>query len=141
MNVCECSRGAIPPRVRRSSTASLLGLLKGGPRGYDGGKKVNGRKRHILVDTQGLLMKVVVHEAGLHDRAGAKLVLGELRSRFPRVSKIWTDSAYRGLKEWMRTELGWELEVVSHWWSGRVWLRDDQEPPSRPVGFVVLPRR
>ena len=51
-------------------------------------------------------MKVVAHEAGLHDRAGAKLVLGELRSRFPRVAKIWTDSTYRGLKEWMRTELG-----------------------------------
>ena len=80
-------------------------------------------------------MKVVVHEAGLHDRAGGKLVLGELRSRFPRMAKIWTDSAYRGLKEWIRTELGWELEVVSHWWSGRVWLRDDQEPPSRAGGI------
>ena len=51
-------------------------------------------------------MKVVVHEAGLHDRAGAKLVLGELRSRFPRVAKIWTDSAYRGLKE-CGCELSW----------------------------------
>ena len=50
-------------------------------------------------------MKVVVHEAGLHDRAGGKLVLGELRSGFPRMAKIWTDSAYRGLKEWMRAEL------------------------------------
>ena len=79
MNVCECIRGVIPPRVRRSSIASRLGLLKGGTSGHDGGKKVNGRKRHILVDTQGLLMKVVVHEAGLHDRAGAKLMLGEER--------------------------------------------------------------
>ena len=86
-------------------------------------------------------MKVKVHEAGLHDRYGAKLLLGTMRGRFPRMKKIWCDSAYRGLKEWMKTTLGWELEVVSHWWSGRVWLRDDQEPPIRPKGFVVLPRR
>lgn len=86
-------------------------------------------------------MNVVVHEAGLHDRAGASLVLDELGSRFPRMAKVWADSAYRGLKEWMRTELGWELEVVRHRWSGRVWLRNDQEPPTRPAGFVVLPRR
>ena len=86
-------------------------------------------------------MKVKVHEAGLHDRYGAKLLLDDLMGRFPRMKRIWCDSAYRGLKEWVRTTLGWELEVVSHWWSGRVWLRDDQEPPSRPVGFVVLPRR
>ena len=86
-------------------------------------------------------MKVKVHEAGLHDGYGAKLLLDDLMGRFPRMKRIWCDSAYRGLKEWMKTTLGWELEVVSHWWSGRVWLRDDQEPPSRPKGFVVLPRR
>ena len=86
-------------------------------------------------------MKVKVHEAGLHDRYGAKLLLDDLMGRFPRMKRIWCDSAYRGLKEWVRTTLGWDLEVVSHWWSGRIWLRDDQEPPSRPVGFVVLPRR
>ena len=49
-------------------------------------------------------------------------MLGELRSGFLRMAKVWADSAYRGLKEWMQTELGWELEVVSHWWGGRVWL-------------------
>ena len=86
-------------------------------------------------------MKVKVHEAGLHDKYGAKLLLDDLRGRFPRMKKVWCDSAYRGLKEWMKTTLGWELEVVSHWWSGRVWLRADQEPPIRPKGFVVLPRR
>ena len=93
------------------------------------------------MDTQGLVLKVVVHEAGLHDRAGAKLVLEGLSDRLTRMSKVWTDHAYRGLKEWMRTTLGWELEVVQHPWAGRVWLRNDQEPPSRPKGFVVLPRR
>ncbi len=102
---------------------------------------MNGRKRHILVDTQGLLLKVKVHEAGLSDKAGAKMVLEGLSSRFPRMRKVWADYAYRGLKEWMRTTLGWELEVVRHNWSGRVWVVGDQEPPSRPKGFVALPRR
>ena len=85
-------------------------------------------------------MKVNVHEAGLHDSAGAKLVMEGLSSRFPRMRKVWSDSAYRELKEWMRTKLGWELEVVRHLWTG-VWVVGDQEPPSRPKGFVVLPRR
>ena len=85
-------------------------------------------------------MKVKVHEAGLHDSAGAKLVMEGLGGRFPRMRKVWSDSAYRGLKDWMRTKLGWELEVVRHLWTG-VWVIGDQEPPSRPKGFVVLPRR
>ena len=85
-------------------------------------------------------MKVKVHEAGLHDSAGAKLVMEGLSGRFRRMRKVWADSAYRGLKEWMRTKLGWELEVVRHLWTG-VWVIGDQEPPSRPKGFVVLPRR
>ncbi|WP_456833566.1 IS5 family transposase [Deinococcus sp. UYEF24] len=55
----------------------------GGPRGYDGGKKINGRKRHILVDTLGLVMGVVVHRADIQDRAGAVLVFNKVRSEFP----------------------------------------------------------
>ena len=54
---------------------------QGGPRGYDGGKKVSGRKRHLLVNTLGLLLKIVVHPANLHDRLGAKLVLVETLGR------------------------------------------------------------
>lgn len=101
---------------------------------------MNGRKRHILVDTEGLVLKVKVHEAGMSDSAGAKIVLGGLSGQFPRMRKVWTDYAYRGLKEWMRTKLGWKLEVVRHLWTG-VSVIGDQEPPSRPKGFVVLPRR
>ena len=62
---------------------------------------MNGRKRHILVDTEGLVLKVKVHEAGLSDKAGAKIVLGGLSGRFPRMRKVWADYAYRGLKGWM----------------------------------------
>ncbi len=114
---------------------------KGGLRSYDGGKEVTGRKRHILVDTEGLLLKVKVNEAGMSDSAGAKMVLEGLSSRFSRMRRVCADYAYRGLREWMRTTLGWDLEVVRHSWSGRVWMVGNQEPPSRSKGFAVLPRR
>lgn len=70
----------------------------GGPRGYDGGKKVSGRKHHILVDTQGALLEVRVHPADVHDRRGAELSLDGLGAEFPRVTLVWADSAYQGLK-------------------------------------------
>ena len=62
-----------------------------------------------------------VHEAGLHDSAGAKLVMEGLTSRFPRMRKVWSDSAYRRHREWMRTKLGWELEVVDICGQGCGW--------------------
>ena len=67
----------------------------GGPRGYDAGKRIKGRKRHILVDTLGLLLVLVVHSAGIQDPAGAKLVLAKIVGRFPRLRLIWTDGAYQ----------------------------------------------
>jgi transposase len=69
---------------------------QGGPRGFDGGKKVSGRKRHVLVDTLGLLLKVVVHPANLHDRLRAKLVLGALGTDLPRLQHIWADHGSAG---------------------------------------------
>jgi transposase len=106
---------------------------------------VKGRKRHLLVDTQGLVMKVKVHPANIHDKTGAKLLLAPLEGQFPRMAKVWGDSAYRGLEEWMETRLGWELEVVKHWWTGvrGFWMPEDcdVEPPELPSGFHVLPRR
>ena len=101
----------------------------GGERGYDAGKKVKGRKRHILVDTLGHLLKVVVHKADIQDRDGAKLLL---RATLPmlrlRLLKIWADGGYRGaLVEWCKQELNIILEIVSS--------------PSPRNGFTVLPRR
>jgi putative transposase len=65
-------------------------------RGYDAGKKVKGRKRHILVDTLGLLLIVVVHAASIQDRDGAKFVLEQVPGRFPRLARIWADGGYAG---------------------------------------------
>ena len=116
----------------------------GGPRGYDGGKKINGRKRHVLVDTQGLIIRALVHPADLADRDGAKLLLAPLQDQLPRLQHIWADSAYAGkCAEWVQATLGWTLEIVKHWWTGVrwVWVGPGQEPPTIPRGFQVLPRR
>ena len=82
----------------------------GGPRGYDGGKKVKGRKRHLLVDTQGNLLKNSVHPADIHDRAGAEILLEGLQHLFPAIELMWADTAYRGLKDWLSEGTG--LEIV-----------------------------
>ena len=96
--------------------------------GYDAGKKIKGRKRHLAVDTQGLLLAVVVHSAGIQDRDGAKLVLALLKERFARLRLLWADGGYSGkLVDWVRSFAGWVLEIVKR--------SDDQK------GFVVLPRR
>src|SRR4028118_860241 len=92
---------------------------RGGVRGYDGGKRVNGRKRHLLVDTNGFVLKVIVHPANMQDRMGARLLLRALVSEgrstplFPRIRTLWTDGGYTGpLKEWIQETLGWQLEVA-----------------------------
>lgn len=100
----------------------------GGERGYDAGKKTNGRKRHILVDTIGLLLMVVVHRADFQDRDGAKLLLTKIKGRFPRLRLIWADGGYAGqLIDWVKEHLRCILEIVKR--------RDDV------AGFAVLPRR
>src|SRR3954447_27085708 len=74
---------------------------KRGPHGYDAGKGINGRKRHILVDALGLIISVVVHAADIQDRDGAKLVLAPLRHRFARLRLLVADAIYNGgIAEW-----------------------------------------
>jgi len=94
-----------------------------------------------LVETQGLILKVKVHEAGVHDQEGAKLLLVGIKDEFPRMKKVWADYAYRGLKEWLNSNLGWDLEMVKHRWAGKTCLPENQELPPKPKGFQVLPRR
>jgi transposase len=113
----------------------------GGSRGYDGGKRINGRKRHLLVDPQGNLLKNSVQPADLHDRAGAELLLQGLQHLFPAIELRWADTAYRRLRDWLQKALGWQLSIPQHRWSGGVWARADAKPPTRPSGFRVLARR
>ena len=89
---------------------------------------MKGRKRHIVVDTLGLLLAVAVHPADIQDRDGARLVLQRLVGRCPRLQVIWADGAYGGkLVEWAQATAGWSLELVR-----------------RPAGqktFQILPKR
>ncbi len=97
-------------------------------RGFDAGKKVMGHKRHILVDTLGLLLSVNVSTACVQDRDGAKLLLRKLSGSCKKLRKIWVDGGYRGqLLTWVRKKFRFCLEVV---------LRSDKQN-----GFVLLPKR
>jgi putative transposase len=96
--------------------------------GYDAGKKVKGRKRHILVDTLGLLLNVVVHPADVQDRDGTFLLLRRARRLFPFIKRIFADGGYAGEKRALvvwRTG-AWKLEIVKR---------------SDVSGFEVLPKR
>ena len=85
----------------------------GEQRGYDGGKKVRGRKRHILVDTEGLVLKAKVHSAKIPDQDGLRLLLESARAELPRLSHLWVDAGYRGRgKQWAESSLGLSVEVV-----------------------------
>jgi putative transposase len=135
-------RGAQPTAAIIDSQSART-TEAGGPRGYAGGKKVAGRKRRILVDTEGALLKARVHPADIHDRSGAELLLDGLGAEFPRIALIWADTAYQGLKAWLAETLGWRLTTSKHWWTGLrgMWLAPGQAPPEIPRGFHVLKRR
>ncbi|GAC1590193.1 MAG: IS5-like element ISMac15 family transposase [Ktedonobacteraceae bacterium] len=99
-----------------------------GVRGYDAGKKIKGRKRHILVDTLGLLLAVVVTSADVSDPAGARLLLSHLGGACKKLRRIWVDGAYRGqLVAWVLLHCTFVLQPV---------LRSEKQK-----GFAVLPRR
>ena len=128
----------------------------GEQRGFDGGKKVRGRKRHLLVDTEGLVVEARVHSAKVPDQDGIRRLLEPARSRLPRLSYLWVDAGYRGKgKEWVERALDVEVEVVNRSPKPppekvlRVWARewfkegrkmDRNKLPTRPA-FERLPRR
>jgi putative transposase len=119
----------------------------GGVHGYDGAEKVSGRKRHLLVETQGLVLRAKVHTAALQDRAAVPLLLDGAAEQFPRLGHAWVDQGYTGTgKTWIEEHLGWSVEVVRHPPKPRgVWVFPGQVvdwEALRPKGFRgVLPRR
>ncbi|MEJ7861625.1 MAG: IS5 family transposase [Pyrinomonadaceae bacterium] len=98
---------------------------------FDNGKKVKGRKRHILVDTLGLLMMVCVHAAGISETAGGRRVLAELEYQFWRLKLIWVDGGY------MNSLFKW-VERLSRWRKIRI---EQVKRSDEQTGFVVLPKR
>ena len=107
----------------------------GEARGVDVYKQVSGRKRHIVVDTLGLLLIVLVHSANIPDGNGGKLVLAKLfehikhslYNRWCRLKLIWADGAYEHIIAWVKQQCGWRLEIVHR--------------PPEAKGFQLLPRR
>ncbi len=137
-------------------TQSVKTTSVGGIRGYDGAKKLSGRKRHLLVDTLGMVLKARVHSANLQDRGAMPLVLEGTAEEFPHLEHLWVDQGCTGTgKEWIGDHLGWSVEVVKHppkargEWQPRgdlddlstVWFEWVKLPPEPKRYRGTLPRR
>jgi putative transposase len=129
--IVRCREGReVTPSAAIIDSQSVKRIAVKGLKGYDAGKKVIGRKRHITVDTLGLLLIVVVTSASVQDRDGAKLMCAHLKERYdlPHLQLIWADGGYRGkLIAWVKIWCQWLLKIVH---------RNPQQK-----GFQVLPRR
>jgi putative transposase len=130
----------------------------GEERGYDGGKKIKGRKRHLLVDTEGFVLRAKVHSAKVMDSEGIKALLERAGEQFLRLSHLWLDAGYRGEdkgKDWVEKTLGWSVELVERprnpapeevlmSWAEELAKEGktvDWQKLRPPQGFQVLPRR
>jgi putative transposase len=138
-----------------SQSAKTTGV-GGEQRGFDGGKKVRGRKRPLLVDTEGLVLEARIHSAKVPDEDGTKLLLEPARDLLPRLSHLWVDAGYRGRgRRWVEEVLGLSVDVVRKPPKpvpenvARIWAQEwakegkaiDWQRLMPPRGFVALPRR
>jgi putative transposase len=139
-----------------SQTTRTTGV-GGNERGFDPAKKVEGRKRHLLVDTEGLVLEVRVHSAKVPDEDGIRLLLNPARNCLGRLSHLWVDAGYQGRgRRWAQEALGLSVEVVRKPPTkpvpekvAKIWAAElakegkevDWQRLMPPRGFLVLPRR
>jgi len=141
--------------IADSQSAKTTGV-GGEQRGYDGNKKIRGRKRHLLVDTEGLVLKAKVHSAKVPEQDGLRLLLESARGGLSRMKHLWLDAGYEGRgKRWAEEALGMSVEVVrkpkkpvpekvAMIWA-KEWAKEgkkiDWQRIMPPRGYVALPRR
>jgi putative transposase len=131
-------------------------VVGGNERGFDPAKKVEGRKRHLLVDTEGLVLKAKVHSANVPDQDGLRMLLESARARLSRLKHLWVDGGYQGRgRRWAEEVLGLSVDVVRKPKKplpekvAKVWAQEwakegnevDWQALMPPRGFRVLPRR
>jgi putative transposase len=141
--------------IADSQTTKSTGV-GGEQRGYDGNKKVRGRKRHLLVDTEGLVLKAKVHSAKIPEQDGLRLLLESARSGLSRLKHLWLDAGYEGRgKRWAEDDMGLSVQIVRKPPKpipekvARVWAQEldkegrkvDWQKLMPPRGYVALPRR
>ena len=154
---CRLGRDPDPSAGIVGSRSARTTGVGGNERGFDPAKKVEGRKRHLLVDTEGLVLGVRVHSARVPDADGIRLLLEPVRGLFGRLSHLWVDAGYQGRgKRWAEEVLGLSVEVVrkppkpvpekvaKRWaeeWAKAEGKKLDWQRLMPPRGYVALPRR
>jgi hypothetical protein len=128
------------PSVAIRESPSVKTTEQGGERGSDAAKKISGRTRHLLIETNGLIRDVVVHPANSTDRQGATWVRSALQQALPRVKRIWAESGSAGtLEEWVKTPVNGTLDIVKRPFEGgrSVWGPPGGESPEIPRGCLT----
>jgi len=152
----QSGRNVLPSAGIADSQRTKTTGVGGEQRGYDGNKKVRGRKRHLLVDTEGLVLKAKVHSAKIPEQDGLRMLLESARSGLSRLKHLWLDAGYEGRgKRWAEEAMGLSVQIVRKPKKpipeevAKVWAQElakesrkvDWQKLMPPRGYVALPRR